>query len=128
MIKGSIRAHELLQSPFIRIKAKVTLPGTTNGMPNIKYEDRYVVAPSPKKIATYIRNQLFGSDLVTQTDGLDVNWIMPTLGEALEEAIYDREAFIYIHKFGDKVYLECMHTISINWSTIFLFSYRNSLL
>lgn len=114
MIKGSIRAHELLQSPFIRIKAKVTLPGTTNGMPNIKYEDRYVIAPSAKKIATYIRNQLFGSDLVTQTDGLDVNWIMPTLGEALEEAIYDREAFIYIHKFGDKVYLECIRKKDIH--------------
>ena len=98
-MEGRIRDSYILQSPFIKITAKVTMPGTTNGIPNIKEEDKYVVAPSAKKIATYIRNQLFGSDLVTQTEGLDVNWIMPTLGKALEESIYDKEAFIYIHKF-----------------------------
>ena len=104
----------LLQSPFIKIKAKVTMPGTTNGMPNIKEEDRFVIAPSAKKIASYIRNQIFGSDLVTQTDGLDINWLMPTLGKALEEAVYDKEAFIYIHKFDGKVYLECLRKCDIH--------------
>lgn len=106
---GKIRESNYLQTPFIKIKVKVTYPGTTNGMPNIKEEERYIVAPSAKKIATYIRNQLFGSDLVTQTEGLDINWLMPTLGQSLEEAIYDKESFIYIHKFDDKVYLECLH-------------------
>lgn len=108
-MNGTIRESSYLQTPFIKIKVKVTYPGTTNGMPNIKEEERYIVAPSAKKIATYIRNQLFGSDLVTQTEGLDINWLMPTLGQSLEEAIYDKEAFIYIHKFDDKVYLECLH-------------------
>lgn len=107
-MNGKLRASELLKAPFIQIKTKVTMPGTTNGVPNIKEECKYVLAPSAKKIGTYIRNQLFGSDLVTQTEGLDINWLMPTLGQALEEAIYDRESFIYIHKFDDKVYLECI--------------------
>lgn len=107
-MEGKIRKSALLQSPYIRVTAKVTFPGKTNGIPNIREEERYVVAPSAKKIATYIRNQLFGSDLVTQTEGLDINWLTPTLSQALEEAIYDKEAFIYIHKFDDKVYLECL--------------------
>ena len=113
-MEGRIRQSELLQSPYIKIKAKVTMPGTTNGIPNIKEEDRFVVAPSAKKIATYIRNQLFGSDLVTQTEGLDINWLMPTLGQSLEEAIYDKESFIYIHKFDNKVYLECLHKCQLH--------------
>ena len=113
-MESRIREAELLQSPYIRVKAKVTMPGTTNGIPNIKEEDRYVVAPSAKKIATYIRNQLFGSDLVTQTEGLDINWLMPTLGQSLEEAIYDKESFIYIHKFDNKVYLECLHKCQLH--------------
>ena len=111
---GKIRESAYLQTPYIKIKVKVTYPGTTNGMPNIKEEDRYIVAPSAKKIATYIRNQLFGSDLVTQTDGLNINWLMPTLGQSLEEAIYDKESFIYIHKFDDKVYLECLHKCQLH--------------
>ena len=111
---GKIRESAFLQTPYIKIKVKVTYPGTTNGMPNIKEEDKYIVAPSAKKIATYIRNQLFGSDLVTQTEGLNINWLMPTLGRALEEAIYDKEAFIYIHKFDDKVYLECLHKCQLH--------------
>lgn len=111
---GKIRKSMLLQSPYIKIKAKVTMPGYTNGIPNIKEEDRYVVAPSAKKIATYIRNQLFGSDLVTQTENLDINWLMPTLGRALEEAIYEKESFVYIHKFDDKVYLECLKKCDIH--------------
>ena len=113
-MEGKIRKSMLLQNPYIKIKAKVTMPGYTNGIPNIKEEERYVVAPSAKKIATYIRNQLFGSDLVTQTEGLDINWLMPTLGQSLEEAVYDKEAFIYIHKFDKKVYLECLKKCDIH--------------
>ena len=111
---GKLRPAELLQAPFIKVIAKVTMPGTTNGIPNIKEEERYVVAPSAKKIATYIRNQLFGSDLVTQTEGLDINWLMPSLGEALQEAVYTKESFIYIHKFDNKVYLECIRKCNIH--------------
>lgn len=113
-MESKIRESMLLQTPYIKIRATVTIPGYTNGIPNIKEEDRYVVAPSAKKIATYIRNQLFGSDLVTQTEGLDINWLMPTLGRALEEAIYCKESFIYIHKFDDKVYLECLNKNQIH--------------
>ena len=113
-MESKIRESMLLQTPFIKIKTKVTIPGYTNGIPNIKEEDKYVVAPSAKKIATYIRNQLFGSDLVTQTEGLDINWLMPTLSKALEEAIYCKESFIYIHKFDDKVYLECLNKNQIH--------------
>lgn len=111
---GKIRESNFLQTPYIKIKVKVTYPGKTNGVPNIKEEDRYIVAPSAKKIATYIRNQLFGSDLVTQTEGLNINWLMPTLGRSLEEAIYDKESFIYIHKFDNKVYLECLHKCQLH--------------
>ena len=112
-MEGRIRERDFYQTPFIKIKAQITMPGTTNGIPNIKDEYRYVVAPSAKKIATYIRNQLFGSDLVTQTEGLDINWLMPTLGKALEEAIYSKESFMYIHKFDNKVYLECLRKCQI---------------
>lgn len=113
-MNGKIRESNFLQTPYIKIKVKVTYPGKTNGVPNIREEDRYIVAPSAKKIATYIRNQLFGSDLVTQTEGLDINWLMPTLGRSLEEAIYDKESFIYIHKFDNKVYLECLHKCQLH--------------
>ena len=113
-MNGTIRNSGILQTPYIQIKTKVTTPGTTNGKPNIKEENRYVVAPSAKKIATYLRNQIFGSDLVTQTDSLNINWLMPTLGRALEEAIYERESFIYIHKFDDKVYLECLNKCQLH--------------
>ena len=113
-MEGRIRESSLLQTPYIKIRATVTMPGYTNGIPNIKEEDRYVVAPSAKKIATYIRNQLFGSELITETENLDVNWLMPTLGRALEEAIYCKESFIYIHKFDDKVYLECLNKNQIH--------------
>lgn len=113
-MESRIRESGFFQTPFIKIKAQVTMPGTTNGIPNIKEEDRFVVAPSAKKIATYIRNQLFGSDLVTQVEGLDINWLMPTLSKSLEEAIYSRESFIYIHKFDNKVYLECLNKCQIH--------------
>jgi len=113
-MQGRIREFNPLQSPFIKIKAKVTYPGMTNGMPNIKEEYRHVVAPSAKKIATYIRNQIFGSDLLTQVENLDINWLMPTLGQALEESVYCKEAFIYIHKFRNKVYLEVLRKNQIH--------------
>lgn len=110
---GRIRSN-ILQSPHIKVKATVTQPGMTNGKPNIKEEIKYVLPPSAKKIAKYITNQIFGSDLVTQTDGLDINWLTPSLTEALEEAVYDKEAFIYIHKFDNKVYLECLNKCEIH--------------
>lgn len=111
---GKIKQSEIFQAPFIKIKAKITAPGTTNGKPNIKYEDKWIVAPSGKKIATYIKNQIFGSELLTQTEGLDINWLMPSLNDALEKAIYQGESFIYLHKFNDKVYLECLHRNDIH--------------
>ena len=114
MRTGKIKPSELLQAPYISVKAKVIQPGTTNGHPNIKYKDEYVIAPSGKKIATYIRNQLFGSELITKTEGLDINWLMPTLSEALEKAIYQTESFIYLHKYDNKVYLECLNKSDIH--------------
>lgn len=111
---GKLRHFNPLQSPYIKINVKITNPGITNGKPNIVNDERYVLAPSAKKIGTYIRNQLFGSDLLTQTEGLDINWLMPTLGEALELAIYEKESFIYIHKFEDKIYLECIKKCDIH--------------
>ena len=113
-MQGRIREFNPLQSPFIKIKTKVVYPGMTNGMPNIKEEYKYVVAPSAKKIATYVRNQIFGSDLLTQAENLDINWLMPTLGKALEESIYCKESFIYIHKFRNKVYLEVLRKNQIH--------------
>ena len=111
---GRLRHFNPLQTPYIKINVKVTNPGTTNGKPNIVDEEKYVLAPSAKKIGTYIRNQLFGSDLLTQTEGLDINWLMPTLGEALELAVYETESFIYIHKFENKIYLECIKKCDIH--------------
>ena len=95
----NIRPANVLEAPFINVKVKITRPGETNGKPNIKYKDDYIVAPSAKKIATYIKNKIFGSDLVTQTDGLNINWLMPVLSQSLENAVYQRESFIYLHKF-----------------------------
>lgn len=111
---GKLKQSAIFQAPFIKIKSKVTIPGVTNGRPNITYQDKWVVAPSGKKIATYVRNQIFGSGLVTQTEGLEINWLMPTLSEALENAIYQKESFIYLHKFNNKVYLECLHKNEIH--------------
>lgn len=111
---GKLRHFNPLQAPYIKINVKVTNPGITNGKPNIRDEEKYVLAPSAKKIGTYIRNQLFGSDLLTQTEGLDINWLMPTLGEALELSVYEKESFIYIHKFDNKIYLECIKKCDIH--------------
>ena len=111
MLYNNLRYDEdLIVAPYIKIDVVINSPGYTNGVPNIKKkeESRYVLAPSAKKIGTYIRNQLFGSDLLTEAEGLEINWLTPTLGEALEQAVYDKEAFIYIHKFDDKIYLECI--------------------
>jgi len=113
-MQGTIKPFSPLQTPYIKVKVKVVQPGATNGKPNIKEEDKYIISPSAKKIATYIRNQIFGSDLVTQTEGLDINWLMPTLSESLEKAIYQEESFIYIHKFDNKVYLECLNKCDIH--------------
>ena len=112
-MKGKLRQITPLQAPFISVKTQVTMPGKTNGMPNIKYENRYVIAPSAKKIGTYIVNQIFGSDLVTQTEGLNIGWLMPTLKQSLEECIYDKESFIYINKYDNKVYLEVIKKCNI---------------
>ena len=113
-MEGKLKHFNPLQAPYIKVDVKVTNPGKTNGKPNIKTEERYVLAPSAKKIGTYIRNQLFGSDLLTQTEGLDINWLMPTLGEALELSVYEKESFIYIHKFDNKIYLECIKKCDIH--------------
>ena len=98
-----------LTPPFIEIDAYVNQAGITNGKSNVEQIKReYALSPSALKISTYIINQIFGSDIVTQTVGLDVGWLMPTLKEALEQAIYDKESFIYLNYYDDKVYLECI--------------------
>ena len=113
-MNGTIRPFNVLESPFIKVKTEVCMPGGKNGKPVLVEREKYVVAPSAKKISTYIVNQIFGSELVTQTEGLKINWLMPTLKEALELAIYQEESFIYLHKFDDKVYLECIKKIEIH--------------
>lgn len=113
-MNGKLRPFNVLQAPYIRVMSEVIMPGVTNGKPNIKFEPRYIVAPSAKKISTYIVNQIFGSELVTQTEGLNINWLMPVLKEALETAIYQEESFIYLHKFDNKVYLECIKKSDIH--------------
>ena len=107
-------AYNVLESPYIKVEATVTQPGITNGKPNIFRKSKYIVAPSGKKVATYIVNQIFGSDLVTQTEGLNINWLMPTLKESLELAVYEEESFILIHKFDNKIYLECIKKSDIH--------------
>ena len=107
-------SYNVLEAPYIKVEATVTQPGTTNGKPNIFRKSKYIVAPSGKKVATYIVNQIFGSDLVTQTEGLNINWLMPTLKESLELAVYEEESFILIHKFDNKIYLECIKKSDIH--------------
>lgn len=107
-------AYDVLEAPYIQVEATVTQPGMTNGKPNIFRKSKYIIAPSAKKIATYIVNQVFGSDLVTQTEGLSINWLMPTLKESLELAVYEEESFILIHKFDNKIYLECIKKSDIH--------------
>ena len=107
-------AYNVLEAPYIKVEATVTQPGMANGKPNIFRKSKYIVAPSGKKVATYIVNQIFGSDLVTQTEGLNINWLMPTLKESLELAVYEEESFILIHKFDNKIYLECIKKSDIH--------------
>lgn len=103
---SNLREFRPLEAPFIKVETEVILNGITNGKSNLKRkkEKTYKISPPAKKIATYICNQIFGSDLVTNVD--NVNWIMPTLREAIETCTYMKESFIYLHKFDNKAYLE----------------------
>ena len=103
-VQTLIKEFRPLREPFIKVIAEVVMNGTKNGQPKIKKEITYKVSPSAKKIATYIVNQLFGTDIVAKD--VDVNWLMPSLKDALEQAIYCKESFICLHKFDNKVYLE----------------------
>lgn len=104
---SSLREFRPLQAPFIKVDTEVVLNGITNGKSNVKKvkERTYKISPPAKKIATYVCNQIFGSDLVTNIEK-GINWLMPSLRDALETCVYYKEAFIYLHKFDDKVYLE----------------------
>lgn len=106
------RDYNVLGAPYIEVKATITQNGITNGKPNIK-EPKYVIAPSAKKISTFIVNKIFGSDLLTQTEGLNVGWLMPSLKEVLELCVYEKEAFVYINIYDNKVYLECFRKCDI---------------
>ena len=106
--------YNVLQAPYIKIEVEITQAGVTNGKNNIPQEKQYCIAPSAKKIAQFITNQLFGSELVTQSEGLDIGWLMPTLKEALELAVYQEESFIYLNIFEGKVYLECFKESDIH--------------
>lgn len=106
------RDYNVLGAPYIEVKATITQNGITNGKPNIK-EPKYVIAPSAKKISTFIVNKIFGSDLLTQTEGLNIGWLMPSLKEVLELCVYEKEAFVYINIYNDKVYLECFRKCDI---------------
>lgn len=106
---SNLKEFNPLEAPFIKINAEVIYNQRINGKkPIIKKETKYKLAPSGKKIATYITNQIFGSDIVLQAKEYNVNWLMPTLKEVLENCIYCKEAFVYLHRLDDKVYLECI--------------------
>lgn len=106
-ILSNLKEFKPLQAPFIKVETEVVLNGVTNGKSNLqkKKEITYKISPPAKKIATYICNQIFGSDLMT-TIPKGINWLMPSLRQALETCVYCKEAFIYLHKFDNKVYLE----------------------
>ena len=106
---NNLKESRLLQTPFIRVEVEVVNnPALNSDKKQIVKEYKYKLVPSAKKIATYIRNQIFGSDLILQAEDYNINWLMPTLKEALENAIYLKESFIYLHKFDGKIYLECI--------------------
>lgn len=106
---SNLKEFSPLDAPFIKVEAEVTENAKINGKkPKIKKIEKYKIAPSPKKIAHYIVNQIFGSDIVLEAEDYNINWLMPTLKEVLENCIYCKEAFIYLHKFDGKVYLECI--------------------
>ena len=101
---SNLKEFKPLQAPFIKVEVEVTENAIENGKPKIKKQSYYKICPSAKKIATYIVNQILGSDLIVPET--DINWLMPTLQKSLEQAIYSKESFIYLHKFDGKVYLE----------------------
>ena len=106
---SNLKEFNPLDAPFIKVEVEVTENSLINGQkPKIKKIKKYKLAPSPKKVANYIVNQIFGSDIVLQVEDYNVNWLMPSLKEALENSIYCKEAFLYLHKFDGKVYLECI--------------------
>ena len=106
---SNLKEFSPLDAPFIKIEAEVTENAKINGKkPKIKKLTKYKIAPSPKKIANYIVNQIFGSDIVLDAAEYNINWLMPTLKEVLENCIYCKEAFVYLHKFDGKIYLECI--------------------
>ena len=106
---SNLKEFNPLDAPFIKVDVEVTENALINGeKPKKKKIRKYKLAPSPKKIANYIVNQIFGSDIVLQVQDYNVNWLMPSLKEALENSIYCKEAFLYLHKFDGKVYLECI--------------------
>lgn len=106
---SNLKEFSPLQSPFIKVDVEITENALINGKnPKIKKIRKYKLAPSPKKIANYIVNQIFGSDIVLQAENYNINWLMPSLKEALENSIYCKEAFLYLHKFDNKIYLECI--------------------
>ena len=106
---SNLKEFSPLDAPFIKVDVEVTENAKINGKkPKIKKQSKYKIAPSPKKIANYIVNQIFGSDIVLETQDYNINWLMPTLKEVLEDCIYCKEAFIYLHKFDGKIYLECI--------------------
>jgi hypothetical protein len=106
---SNLKEFSPLEAPFIKVEVEVTENALINGKkPKIKKIKKYKLAPSPKKIANYIVNQIFGSDIVLQAENYNINWLMPSLKEALENSIYCKEAFLYLHKFDGKIYLECI--------------------
>ena len=107
-MEGRLKSFSPLRSPYIKVDATVIMNGTTNGRSNIpgRYLQKYIVAPSAKKIAIFIKNQIFGSDLMTQTENIDIGWLTPVLQEAIESSVYQEEAFIYIHYINNKIYLQ----------------------
>lgn len=106
---SNLKEFSPLDAPFIKVEVEVTENAKINGKkPKIKKQSKYKIAPSPKKIANYIVNQIFGSDIVLEAQDYNINWLMPTLKEVLENCIYCKEAFIYLHKFDNKIYLECI--------------------
>lgn len=106
---SSLKEFSPLDAPFIKVEVEVTENAKINGKkPKIKKKNKYKIAPSAKKIANYIVNQIFGTDIVLNAQDYNINWLMPTLKEVLENCIYLKEAFVYLHKFDGKVYLECI--------------------
>lgn len=104
-MNNNLKEFRVLQPPFISVDVEVIENSRINGKQVHKKKYReYKIAPSAKKIATYLVNHILGSDLIVPDT--DVNWLMPSLQEALEQAIYCEESFIYLHKFNNKVYLE----------------------